>query len=298
VAVFPRDPGSAKEVWSAQEGYPGDFRYREFYRDLGYDAPDAWLDPVHKQGTGGKKNVGVKLHKITGKVGLDEKQPYDPLAAAQAVAEHARHFARRRTEDAVDVEAALGTSPCITAAFDAELFGHWWHEGPWFLDAFLRELAKGTVDGKPAPQPVTASGYLTREPTQQVSYPAVSSWGDGGAFEVWCNETNDWLHKKVFDARARLAPLVQRYEHERGTTVARALRQATREVLLAQSSDWPFILTMGTQTGYATKRPVSHLSRAHRLMAMLERAHVDEADLAQLEERDVVFADVDPSLLR
>jgi 1,4-alpha-glucan branching enzyme len=78
--------------------------------------------------------------------------------------------------------------------------------------------------------------------------------------------------------------------------VGRALRQATREVLLAQSSDWPFILTMGTQTGYATKRPVSHLSRAHRLLAMLEQGGIDDQDLAQLEERDVVFEDVDPSL--
>lgn len=297
IALFPRDPGSAKEVWSAEEGYPGDFRYREFYRDLGYDAPEAWLDPVHKQGTGGRKNVGVKLHKITGKVGLDEKQPYDPIAAAHAVAEHARHFARRRTEDALDVEAALGVPPCITAAFDAELFGHWWHEGPWFLDAFLRELASGHVDGKPAPSPMTASRYLETHPTQQVSHPAVSSWGDGGAFEVWVNDKNDWLHKRVFDVRARLAGAVQRHQHEsRHSVVGRALRQATREVLLAQSSDWPFILTMGTQTGYATKRPVSHLSRAHRLLAMLEQGGIDDKDLAQLEERDVVFEDVDPSL--
>ena len=297
IALFPRDPGSAKEVWSAQEGYPGDFRYREFYRDLGYDAPDAWLDPVHKQGTGAKKNVGVKLHRITGRVGLDEKLPYDPVAAATATAEHAWHFARRRTEDAADVEAALGASPCITAAFDAELFGHWWHEGPWFLDAFLRILAKGDVDGRPCPKPVTASGYLTSNPTQQVSYPAVSSWGDGGAFEVWVNETNDWLPRRVYDVRARLAGAVHRHQHEpRGSVVYRALQQATREVLLAQSSDWPFILTMGTQTGYASKRPVAHLSRAHRLLAMLERGGIDEGDLSQLEERDPVFRDVDPSL--
>ncbi len=297
VAIFPRDPGSAKEVWSAEEGYPGDPRYREFYRDLGYDAPAAMLDPVHRQGTGDRKNVGVKLHRITGKVSLDEKLPYDPIAAAQAALEHARHFARRRTEDAVDVELALGVPPCITAAFDAELFGHWWHEGPWFMDAFIRLLADGEVDGKPAPKPMTASRYLTTHPTQQVCHPAVSSWGDGGAFGVWVNDKNDWLQQRLADVRARLADAVQRYqEQSRHSVVGRALRQATREVLLAQSSDWPFILTMGTQTGYATTRPVSHLSRAHRLLAMLERGDIDDKDLAQLEERDGIFADVDPSL--
>ena len=294
VAVFPRDPGSAKEVWSAREGYPGDHRYREFYRDLGYDAPEAWLDPVHKQGTGDRKNVGVKLHRITGQVGLDEKDPYDPIAAAQAANEHAWHFARRRTEDALDVEAAIGASPCITAAFDAELFGHWWHEGPWFLDRFLRLLSEGTVDGRPCPKPIGAGAYLEAEPTQQVAYPAVSSWGDGGAFMVWVNEHNDWLWKRVHDVRERLSVMVARYGTERGTLLERALKQATREVMLAQSSDWPFILTMGTQTGYATKRPVVHLSRAHRLLAALERGAVDENDLIQLEERDAVFPDVDP----
>ena len=133
---------------------------------------------------------------------------------------------------------------------------------------------------------------------EQVSHPAVSSWGDGGAFEVWVNDKNDWLHKRIFDVRARLAGSVQRHQHEPAdSVVGRALRQATREVLLAQSSDWPFILTMGTQTGYATKRPVSHLSRAHRLLAMLEQGGIDTKDLAQVEERDGVCKDVDPSLI-
>jgi 1,4-alpha-glucan branching enzyme len=297
VAMFARDPGSAKEVWSAQEGYPGDHRYREFYRDLGYDADESWLDAVHKQGTGARKNVGVKLHKITGKVGLNEKQAWDPIAATNAVEAHAWHFARRRTEDALDIEAALGTSPCITAAFDAELFGHWWHEGPWFLDRFLRILSTGTVDGRPCPQPVSASTYLQQQPQQQVSNPAVSSWGDGGAFEVWCNQGNDWLHRRLYDARERLGAAVREHGQALSTSLTgRALRQATRELMLAQSSDWPFILTMGTQMGYGTKRPVVHLSRAHRLLQALEKQHIDEADLSQLEARDGVFVDVDPTV--
>ncbi|OGQ24506.1 MAG: hypothetical protein A2138_15920 [Deltaproteobacteria bacterium RBG_16_71_12] len=296
VAVFPRDPGSAKEVWSAQEGYPGDFRYREFYRDLGYDASDDLKDPAHKQGTGASKNVGAKLHRITGRVSLDDKQPYDPDAARTAVQGHAQHFAERRAADAADIEEALGTAPCITAAFDAELFGHWWHEGPWFLDAFLRKLAAGSVDGKRTPRPVTAYHYLELEPTQQVTYPAVSSWGDGGAFEVWVNGKNDWLWRKVHDGQRRFEDVVKSRGAGLGVT-ERATKQAARELLLAQSSDWPFILTMGTQMGYAQRRPVVHLSRLHRLLFMLEQGRVDEADLAQMEERDGVFPDVDPGAL-
>ncbi len=297
VGLFPRDPGSAKEVWSAAEGYPGDFRYREFYRDLGYDAPDAMLDDVHKQGTGARKNMGVKLHKITGRVNLDEKQPYWPADAFAAVQQHAQHFAERRAQDAADIERALGTEPCITAAFDCELFGHWWHEGPWFLDQFLRKLASGTVSGMAAPRPVTAYHYLELEPTQQVSFPAVSSWGDGGAFEVWVNERNDWVWRRVHDAQKRFTDVVSRVGTSDPGPRGRAVRQAYRELLLAQSSDWPFILTMGTQMGYAQKRPVVHLSRCHRLLTGLERDSVDEADLAQMEERDAVFPDCDPGSL-
>ncbi len=300
VAIFPRDPGSAKEVWSAAEGYPGDFRYREFYRDLGYDASDDILDPQHKQGTGARKNMGLKLHRITGRVALDAKAPYVPQDAAAAVQEHALHFARRRTEDAAGLRIAFDGPPCITAAFDAELFGHWWHEGPRFLDAFIRQLASGDVDGRETPKPVTALRYLELQPTQQVSHPAVSSWGDGGAFEVWCNGKNDWLWRRVHDARLRLQGVVRMHSASSssdatGGLIERAVKQATREVLLAQSSDWPFILTMGTQTGYATRRPIVHLSRAHRLMQGLEHGHVDEADLQQMEERDAVFPDVDPA---
>ena len=295
VGVFPRDPGSAKEVWSASEGYPGDPRYREFYRDLGYDAPDAMLDPIHKQGTGARKNVGVKLHRITGRVGLDEKLPYDPKAAFDAAQEHARHFTERRTQDAADIADALGTTPCITAAFDCELFGHWWHEGPWFLDRFLRNLAGEADSNAKAPRPITAFHYLELEPAQQVSYPAVSSWGDGGAFEVWVNERNDWLWRRVHDAQQRFTDVARAPRN--GPVETRALQQAYRELLLAQSSDWPFILTMGTQTGYAQRKPVAHLSRCHRLLSALERGVIDEADLAQIEERDCAFPDADPRIL-
>jgi 1,4-alpha-glucan branching enzyme len=297
VGLFPRDPGSAKEVWSAAEGYPGDFRYREFYRDLGYDAADNLVDAVHKQGTGARKNVGVKLHRITGRVDLADKQPYDPAAAFQAVQQHSQHFAERRAQDALDLEKALDTEPCITAAFDCELFGHWWHEGPWFLDQFLRKLASGSVNGMKAPRPVTAYHYLELEPTQQVTYPAVSSWGDGGAFEVWVNQRNDWLWRRVHDGQKRFHDVVAARGVDGHATHARAVKQAARELLLAQSSDWPFILTMGTQMGYAQRRPVVHLSRLHRLLSQMESGFIDEADLSQMEERDAVFPDVDPGTL-
>ncbi|MCP4504158.1 MAG: DUF1957 domain-containing protein [Deltaproteobacteria bacterium] len=292
VAFFARDPVAAKEVWSAEEGYPGDFRYREFYRDLGYDAEESQLSDEHKQGTGARKQVGVKLHRITGKVSLDEKKPYDPHAAMEAVKEHAAHFVQRRIEQAAALEESFGLDPCFTCSFDAELFGHWWHEGPRFLDECVRQLLQRQEEG--APKPTNAFSYLEAEPRQQVSVPAVSSWGDEGAFKVWVNPSNDWLWRKVHDATLRLKAAAS--APPTAPDLTRALQQATREVLLAQSSDWPFILTNETQTGYGVKRPLVHLSRAHRLLDMLDAGEVNEADLAQLEERDAVFENVDVSI--
>ncbi len=289
VACFGRDPIAAKEVWSADEGYPGDPRYREFYRDLGYDADEALLDPVHKEGTGGRKQNGIKLHRITGRVSLDDKKPYEPWAAEEACQTHARHFTERRIAQTQGLR-DKGVDPVFVATFDGELFGHWWHEGPRFLELALRQLA--TRDDGNCPRPVTALQYLNAQPRQQVARPAVSSWGDAGAFKVWANEKNDWLWRKVYDARLRLKQHAGYTEHDKRGL---AVKQAAREVMLAQSSDWPFIITMGTQDGYAAKRPVVHLSRAHRIMDMIESGEWNDADLEQIKARDGVFPDIDPT---
>ena len=295
VALFARDPGAAKEVWSAEEGYPGDFRYREFYRDLGYDAPDDLLDAAHLQGTGARKQVGLKLHRITGKVDLDGKRAYSPREAEEAVRGHAEHFVSRRSEDARRLKEMLGVEPCITASFDAELFGHWWFEGTRFIDLVVRNLAERAKQDASTPRAVSALQYLQSCHTHQVAEPAVSSWGDGGAFKVWVNGQNDHIWRKIHDARLRLGQQADRLRAEdSGSLLGRALRQATREVLLASSSDWPFIITMGTQMGYAGKRTLVHLSRAHRLLEALEQGHVDENDLRQMESRDGILPDVNP----
>lgn len=296
IAVFARDPVSGKEVWSASEGYPGDFRYREFYRDLGYDAAEELLDESHKLGTGGRKNVGVKLHRITGRVSLDQKQPYSPHDAMEATQQHASYFVEMRVQQAERARSEMGAWPCFTAAFDAELFGHWWYEGPRFLDNVIRRCVERSQHEAAAPRPMSAWRYLEENPRHQLMEPAVSSWGDGGAFSVWVNGENDWLWRLVHDCRERLGHQVRRFQSQPPNDVeTRALKQATREMLLAQSSDWPFILTMGTQMGYARERPIKHLSRAHRLLHALETGDIHHDDLLQMEMRDGLFQDVDPS---
>lgn len=292
VCVFPRDPIAAKEVWSAEEGYPGDFSYREFYRDLGYDADEELLDDIHKQGTGDRKNVGVKLHRITGKVELGAKEPYDPAAAARQIATHAAHFADRRIMQARHLTHSLHAPPCVVTSFDAELFGHWWYEGPRFLDAAIRHLHHRREE-EGCPRPVSASAYLANHHRHQMAEPAVSSWGDQGAFQVWVNEKNDWLWRCIHDARLRLRNVIRDHRNQDSEIVESALLQACREVMLAQSSDWPFIITMDTQAGYALKRPLQHLSRAHQLMHGIEQNQLDWEQIKRIESRDPVFPRVE-----
>lgn len=284
LAVFGRDPASARQVWSRHEGYPGDPRYRDFYRDVGFDLDFEYVrgalpSPDHRGFT------GIKYHAI-GAAGA-EKPVYDPGAARAAVHEHAAHFVEGRLETLRRLDGILDRPAIVVAPYDAELFGHWWHEGLDFLDAVVR-LAVCDV---PAFGLVTPTDYLRGHPTHQVVRPAASSWGEGGSFEVWVNEKNAWIQPLLREAEARMAALAGRDWGPSGPKEPeeRALRQAARELLLAQASDWPFILHTGTSPEYARDRIRAHLGRFRDLCWGLERGRVDGAGLSEIEATDTVF---------
>jgi 1,4-alpha-glucan branching enzyme len=164
------------------------------------------------------------------------------------------------------------------APFDAELFGHWWFEGPAFLEAVLRGAAT-----RPETRPTTLAGYLDEVPTLQVAMPEASSWGEGGYSHVWCNDRNAWMIGLVREVTARLRRVAS------GVPGSRALEQATREVLLAQSSDWPFLAYAGTAGDYPAARLRAHVASAHALLDGIEFGRVDPQLLADLEARDNLF---------
>ena len=134
INVFARDAVSSKEVWSAKFGYPGDPAYREFYRDLGYDADYDYIKP-YLGPDGVRRTLGLKYHRITGGTGLSEKKYYDPDEARAVAERHAADFLSRRMAQADDIQASKGIRPVIVGCYDAELFGHWWFEGPIFWKA-------------------------------------------------------------------------------------------------------------------------------------------------------------------
>ncbi len=284
IAAFGRDLDSARQVWSKHEGYPGDARYRDFYRDIGFDLDYDYVKP-YMTGSGRRTFTGIKYHAITG--GESEKKIYDRAAALQVAAEHAGHFLGARIEQIQRLAAILDRPPLLVSPYDAELFGHWWYEGPEFLDYFVRK----TVFDQKTIALTTPWDYLCANPTQQVARPSTSSWGEEGYLKVWLNETNEWIYPHLDVAMDRMTRLARRFPKASGLT-ERALKQAARELLLAQSSDWPFILRTGTSPDYARQRVKDHLLRFTALHEQLNRGTVDEAWLQSVETLDNLFPDV------
>ena len=281
LAAFACDRDSSRQVWSAQGGYPGDPAYREFYRDAGFDLSWQHLGPV---GHGTRKFSGIKYHRITGPG--DEKELYDPVAAEEVAETQALHFLEERRRQIREVTTAE-FDPIVVVPFDAELFGHWWFEGPRFLEFVIRRAANEKDFHLSTP-----SEYLAANPTQQIIQPAASTWGENGYFEVWLNPSNAWIYPRLHIAARQMSEVAQRYAQECGPLADRVLKQLARELLLAQSSDWAFLIKTGTAREYAIKRTIDHLCRFNRLHDQLVANTVDEEFLRECELRDNLFQNV------
>ncbi|MEJ7618886.1 MAG: 1,4-alpha-glucan branching protein domain-containing protein [Pyrinomonadaceae bacterium] len=290
VAVFARDIETSQQVWSSLSGYPGDPVYREFYRDLGWDAPYEYLLPhLHKDGE--RRHLGLKYHSVTGRhTPLHEKAPYDPHLARERAADHAGHFLSERIKQAAALRDVFGgRAPLTVAPYDAELYGHWWFEGPQFIDFFFRQLHWDQNEVAA----ISPGDYLDSGAHIQTQTPSASSWGDEGYYKVWLNEGTAWMYPHQHDAEARMTALANAYAEPPNHQMHRALNHAARELLLAQSSDWAFQIFQGTTVEYAARRFRSHIRRFRMLADDIESGQIDEARLAEIESRDNIFSELD-----
>ncbi|MFA5156906.1 MAG: 1,4-alpha-glucan branching protein domain-containing protein [Candidatus Omnitrophota bacterium] len=285
VACFGRDLESSKQVWSSIEGYPGDYNYREFYRDIGFDLEYDYIKPyIHPDGI--RINTGIKYYRITGTE--MHKEPYVPEWARQRAADHAGNFMFNRQKQVEYLYGLMGKKPLIVSPYDAELYGHWWYEGPQWLDFLFRKLAYDQDDIRM----VTPSEYLEENPRNQVVTPSMSSWGWKGYSEMWLQGSNDWVYRHLHAASKRMTALAKDYPDRQGLE-RRALNQALRELLLAQSSDWAFILGTGTHVSYAVKRTKDHLLNFNRLYEDIRSNSIDSDWLSGIEYTDNIFPDID-----
>ncbi len=284
-AVFGRDRESSRQVWSQREGYPGDPAYRDFYRDIGQDLPMDYLGRYLP--TDHRRYTGIKYHRITGPG--PHKELYNPGWAHGAADAHAGHFLQSRIDQIRHLRSVLPVEPIVVSPFDAELFGHWWFEGPEFLDLFLRKAAYDQSTFRLS----TPSDYLQRNPTQQLVEPASSSWGNKGYWEVWLDDCNAWIYPHLHAAARRMSNVAKKFRSTPSAPLEeRALKQMARELLLAQASDWAFLMKTGTAKEYATQRTRDHLLRFTRLFEMIDAGRIDEEFVAFCESRDNLFRQI------
>jgi 1,4-alpha-glucan branching enzyme len=276
VAVFARDVETSQQVWSAEVGYPGDPFYREFYRDVGWDLPLEYLKP-HLHADGNRRHLGLKYYRISGRdVPQNHKQPYNPAIAREKAALHAFDFIRRRIEQARTLRETFGGQPpLVVSPYDAELYGHWWFEGPQFIDFLFRQLHYNQTEI----EPIAPGDFLDARIPIQIQQPSTSSWGENGYYKVWLNEGNAWMYPFQHDAERKMTALANRF-HRAGELEWRALNQCARELLLAQSSDWAFQIYQGTTVQYSSNRFKSHIHRFNLLAEMLDKNEFNQPLLA------------------
>jgi 1,4-alpha-glucan branching enzyme len=268
VAVLARNNTTGLQVWSAEWGYPGEFDYREFHK---------------KDGTS-----GMQYWRVTGpKVGLGAKERYDPETASRKVQQHADHFAELVEREINAYHDESGTFGIIAANFDTELFGHWWFEGVDWLEGVLRRLASSEIV-----QLTTASTFIKEHPPQRSLNLPEGSWGAGGTHFVWDNVDTHWIWPIVYEAEARMAEAISQNPAAKGAT-RYCLDQAARELLLLQSSDWPFLVTTGQAREYAVQRFLQHVERFNTLVDQAGKTTPDISMVEALWERDKIFPEID-----
>ena len=315
--VFGRDMESSRQVWSSINGYPGDYNYRDFYKDIGYEADYDYIKPYIAH-NGVRVHTGIKYHRITGDT--DNKDIYDIQWAKDSAERQAGHFLNSRTEQIENASHYMNKPPIVLCPYDAELYGHWWYEGPYWLYILFKKIYYDECNF----ELITPSEYMDRYPEIQQCQPCRSSWGANGYSEVWLNPSNDYAHKHLHTAGDRMCELAYRFrdsydvlnsldnqikelkkekkpitsitsssKYRNAKLQVRALNQAARELLLAQSSDWLFIITNNTMVDYAHRRIKDHIGRFTRLYNELNSGKIDRKFLSEIEEKDCVFPDID-----
>jgi 1,4-alpha-glucan branching enzyme len=288
---FARDPDASQAVWSREAGYPGDPWYRDFYRDVGYDLAEEELDG--EVGPFGVRiSSGLKYHRITGPDA--HKEPYQPGVAREHAWEHARDFLQKRTLTLAHAETLLQSTPICVAPYDAELFGHWWFEGPDFLEAVFRQLPDFPI------QPVTLGQHLKDGGLVEPAMPEACTWGAGGYGDVWMGVETAWFWRHIHHATRQVEAAVRERPEQRGPQ-GDALDQAVIELLLLQSSDWPFIVKTNTTVQYAEARFRAHHHRLSHLLYLAGKSSWDDADgtfLDDVKTRDNFLAGLPSHQLR
>lgn len=279
VTAFARDPRTAFQVWSTEGGYPAEPAYLDFHK---------------KRWPGGHRYWRV----TDSHSGMDGKEVYNPVLAAERVRSHAAHFAHTLWQ-ALSPRFGQNPTPILSAPFDAELFGHWWFEGPAWLEAVARTLHDYDV----GVAPITSADYLRTTPAAGTLRVREGSWGANNDHSVWLNEGTAWAWAIIYAAERTLLEAVEQPLWQRDPLARRTVAQMGRELLLLESSDWHSLVTTGAARDYAEARILTHRDQfvdlADLWAVLLLELPPEPAQLERLsaiEQRDDLFPELDPAL--
>jgi 1,4-alpha-glucan branching enzyme len=264
MTVFPRDPSTGLQVWSGDTGYPGDANYLDFHKKRFPGGHRYW------QVTGARVDIGDKLVYFVSLI-------YETLESS---------FNER-------------IPPILCAPFDAELFGHWWFEGAMWLEAVCRTLH----DYDSGIATITCSEYLNRYPRAAFVSMPEGSWGVEGCHQVWMNPDTSWTYTHIYPAEIYTREVCTAGMWRESDLGTRIVKQLCRELLLLESSDWQFLITTGAARDYAEMRFLTHNDQFLELKSIWQAFEQDgrlnehmTLRLAELEQRDAIFPEIDPAL--
>ncbi len=280
LGILTRDPDTSLQVWSGEHGYPGDGAYREFHKKAFPSGHQYW------RVTSAKSDLGAK-------------EIYDPEPVLARIRTHADHFVSVVSGILGKHRERTGTPGVVAAPFDTELFGHWWFEGPRWIEQVFRTFARSDVSV------VTGSELLDANPPKEVVRLPEGSWGEGGGHWVWFNPRTQWTWKRIYDAEDKVVRLIQKAGSAPPPEARPYLEQLARQLLLLEASDWQFLITTVAAADYAEQRFAQHAEEIDRLHGIavraLEGAPPDPGATAWFEEltrRDDLFPTIDLSWWR
>lgn len=275
VALFPRNQFISETIWNSSVGYPGDFNYREFYRDVAYERDFDYIKGfIHPDGI--RVDTSLKYWRITGET--ENKDWYNRTYAEEKIEQHSKDF-NIRIKDYLHNNQQSFPPQLITAPFDAELFGHWWFEGPEFLLQSMEVSIEQNISW------VTPKEFLHRHYQDlETVRPCFSTWGRNGTGEVWLNNENAWMYRHLHFCEKKLVELAAKLSKEKvNIVIERYANQMVREWMLAASSDWAFIIEGNSAAQYANDRFQEHIERFHTLYEAIQNGSYNVNEISEYE---------------
>jgi 1,4-alpha-glucan branching enzyme len=284
-SVFARDYYSIKEI----EKISCDEIFMDSDRDVGYELPSEDVS-LFLSTDGERHRTGYKYWTHSG----GRLDIYNQQAASEKVVQYTRQFLEKTIARLKEASLHMNETPLCLYANNADYFGRFWHEGMFFIESLFR-LAAEYHDL----QFVNLSEYLFKQNLSsfQVVTPEYSSWGESGYAQTWLDASNDWIYRHLARSMERMTELAERFPDDTGLK-ERALNQAAREILLAQSSDWPALLYKQDSTEYARTQAENALRNFTTIYEALGSNYISTEWLTNLERRHNIFPNINYRVFR